>query len=98
MATTYKSSYTHPELPAIVVMYPEKAEPFVPQSCYAFGAPKLIDVCRAINEASIAIADALREAMPDGTGGVLAALTGNELVDDLVRGMGFELVATERVR
>ena len=88
----YEGVYRHKNMPDIKVFFPQEGAPFVPQSCYSFGARKHIEICSAINRATSAIFDAFMQADPSGE---KAAFTAGDLVDTLVCDMGYERISTE---
>lgn len=91
---TSKCTYRKVGDPAIVVVYPTDAEPIVPQSCYAFGSPKHVDICRGVNELSQRAFETCRTA---GMSKSLAEDTVSELVDTLVCAMGYVRTSNESI-
>lgn len=89
MAT--QSSYKHEGRGNLTVFYPDKEAPFVPQSCYAFGARKRAEMCRSINDTSKGIFDTC---MLAGRGDEYAAYIAADLVDTLICDLGFTRTST----
>lgn len=89
MAT--QSTYEHDEGQRLTVFYPTKAAPFVPQSCFAFGARRHVEMCRSINDTSKGIFDTC---MLAGRGDEYAADIAADLVDTLVCDLGFTRTST----
>ncbi len=92
MAT--QSKYKLEDGRELTVFYPEKAAPFIPQSCYAYGRRNGKELCRRINNASQCIFDAL---MLSGRGDERAAFVASDLVDTLVCDLGFDRTSTQPV-
>ena len=90
----YERKYTHEGMPNRTLFLPENGAPFVPQSCYSFGAPAHIEICAAINRATSAIYDAYMKADPSGE---KAAFTASDLIDTLITDMGYTRVSTELI-
>lgn len=79
----------------LVVLYPLEAAPVVPQSCYVYGAPKRMEICRGINETAQRAFDVCKGSGMDDW---VAADAVTELVDGLVCAMGYERTSTENVK
>jgi len=90
----YKNVYSDGRIQPIAISLPQASAPFVAQSSYAYGSSGRVDLCRAINAASEAIFDACLARDSDRDH---AQIVTNELVNALMRKMGFTLTSTEYV-
>lgn len=86
-------TYKHEDGRRISIFYPVKAAPFVPQSCYAFGDRKLVEVCQHINDTSESAFDTLLSF--GGKGDEYAACAAAGLVHTLVRDLGFTRITSK---
>ena len=92
MAT--QSKYEMEDGGSLTVFNPDKEAPYIPQSCYAFGARKNVELCRRINEAAKCAFDAC---MCNGLGDEKSAFIASDIIETLLCDFGYSHISTEEI-